>query len=202
MCYPYLSLLVALRIFFSYSIPFPVGFSQYWGDPIFNPLIFFEIFPIFTSFCFFISHHSFHQVYVSFFLLCLSASPTSSTRVSFFLFLCSYRLSDCLLMPLFLFLYSSSRPLLLTLCSCPARFFAVYPCITVTTLPARAVKLFLGELTCECRLLLRRKDTGAMEVMEKQVSFPWTTGSNEILISENVVYRSYIRSKTIHVVFG
>lgn len=198
MCYPYLSLLVALRIFFSYSIPFPVGFSQYWGDPIFNPLIFFEIFPILLL--------HFPPLLPPSLRLVFFALPFCLTHLVlscfFFLFLCSYRLSDCLLMPLFLFLYSSSRPLLLTLCSCPARFFAVYPCITVTTLPARAVKLFLGELTCECRLLLRRKDTGAMEVMEKQVSFPWTTGSNEILISENVVYRSYIRSKTIHVVFG
>lgn len=172
MCYPYLSLWVVLRIFFSYSLPFPVEFSQYWGDPIFNPLIFFEIFPIFPSVCFFIFHHYFHQVYISFFF----ALPFCLTHLFhscfFFIFLYSYRLSECLLMPLFLFLYSSSRPLLLTLCSCPARFFAVYPCITVTTLPAPAVKLFLGELTCECRVLLRRKDIGAMEVMEKQVSFP------------------------------
>lgn len=68
-----------------------------------------------------------------------SAFITSETTIS--------RLSFCfslILLPL-LFLFTS--------CSRPDRCYAVYPCITVTTLPAPAVRLFLGELTCEWRAL-------------------------------------------------
>lgn len=167
---------------FSQSVslpPSPEGFPPCWGGPVFNPLHFFEVCPTFSS--------------VSLFAFSTSVFPslsTLSTYTSPFFAACPpsslSSLFPLLLSPLRLPCHAllSTSPLiflLLTPCSCPAHCNAVYPCIIVTTLPAPAVKLFLGELTCEWRALLRRKEKSADTVMKKQVLSPLTAGGDQIL---------------------
>lgn len=156
--------------------PSPEGFPPCWGGPVFNPLLFFEVCPTLSSVSLFAFSTSIFPplpILSSFTSLFFSACPPSSLSSPFPLLLSPLRLpchallstSPLILSPPLLFL-------LLTPCSCPAHCDAVYPCITVTTLPAPAVKLFLGELTCEWRALLRRKEKSADRVMEKQVLSP------------------------------
>lgn len=133
--------------------PSPEVFPPCWGGPVLNPLIFFEVCPTFSSvplFAFLPSIFPSLPILSSFTSLFFSACPPSSLFFPFPLLLSPLRLpchaflstSPLILSPPFLFL-------LLTPCSRPAHCNAAYPCITVTTLPAPAVKLFLGELTCE-----------------------------------------------------
>lgn len=97
-------------------------------------------------------HFPLHISFTSLLRLCPSLS--SSTILSFFpLLLCSYHLSDRLFMPCFVLPLSS-----LSASSSSSSIHSVYPCITVTTVPAPATKLFLGELTCEWRAASRRKE--------------------------------------------
>lgn len=126
-------------------------------------------------------------------ILSSRSSPLFSSRsflspssiLSFFLssaLIDSQTALSCLLFPLHLSSSSSSS-------SSPhvaAQLCGVYPCITVTTLPAPAVKLFLGELTCEWRALSRRKEESAETVMEKQVPPLVTAGSDQILCFVNI----------------
>lgn len=131
------------------------------------PSLFFTFPPsIFPPFPILSSHSS--PLFSSLPLPHLSVPSSSIHPLPFFSpLLCPYHLSDCLLMPSFLLLSSLNPSSSSSSSSHAAHCCSVYPCITVTTLPAPAVKLFLGELTCECRATLRRKEKIAKRVMGK-----------------------------------
>lgn len=153
-----------------------MGFPTHWC----GLLLFFVVWPSLRFSTIHISSpsHPLVSLFASLFFSDPSSHPPPS---SLFQFLSPLR------MPSHAFISTSSliSPppylLLLTPCSHPAHCYAVYPCITVTTLPAPAVKLFLGELTCERRAVLRRKEKSAERVMEKQDPPPLTAGSDQIL---------------------
>lgn len=144
--------------------------SSHGGGLVFNLLLFSEVLPAF-SFSLSSDSHPLLSLFTSVF--CSAHFPSSSTLSSFLLLplLCSYHLSVCRLKPppfLLLLLLLFVGPMY----SRPARCYAVYPCITMTTLPAPAVKVFLGELTCERRAVLRRKEESAERVMKKNKFHP------------------------------
>ena len=156
---------VIFFFFLLYCLYLPLSLPV--GSPLFKPLIFFEVCTTFSpvpcSLHTSSTSHPLLSLFTSFFFSAplLSSHPS---RFSFFLFLCSYHLSDCLLMPSFLLLLSSCPPP----GSHPAHRNAVYPCITGTALPAPAVKLFLSEHTCEPRSLMKIKEESAGGVMESK----------------------------------
>lgn len=113
------------------------------------------------------------------------------------LFLCSYHLIDCLLMPPFLPPLSSPNPsypplLLLFSCSCPARCRHVCPCITMTTPPRLLLNyswesspVSAGPVNVE-----KTMESSAKKVMgKKQIACLLTAESNQIMLLCNVACR-------------
>lgn len=93
---------------------FPIGIPPCWGGPVFNPQLFFEVCPTFSSVPLFAFLPS---IFPPLPIISSHSSPLFSSLplplilhpLLFFPFLCRYHSSDCLLMPSFLLLPSSPR---------------------------------------------------------------------------------------------
>lgn len=177
--------------------PSPVWFPPCCGGPVFNLLLFFEVFPTFS----YVPLLAFlPSIFPPLPILSSHSSPLFSALplplilhlLLFFPFLCSYHLSGCLLMPFFLLLLSSPR--LPSSSPHVAAQLAAMLCTHASPWPPCLHPLLnysWESSPCVWRALSRRKEKSAERVMEKQVPPPLNSWKwPDTVFCENEVCRS------------